>query len=123
APQRARCPRCSSASQLLLRGVTSHDRASSATVPHLPDTGQSARTTWLLANREISRFPIKKRTIAVGTQVPPRPPHRSVRARLRFYGGDEAIPPVGGLLTHRWHPSALSKTHSDGAPDAQAEAT
>src|SRR6516165_7757388 len=27
-----------------------------------------------------------------------------------------------GLLTHRWHPSALSKPHSDGAPDAQAEA-
>jgi hypothetical protein len=28
-----------------------------------------------------------------------------------------------GLLTHRWHQSALSKTHSDRAPDAQAEAT
>jgi hypothetical protein len=41
---------------------------------------------------------------------------------LRCYGGDEGKTPIGGLLTHRWHPSALSKT-SDGAPDAQAEAT
>jgi len=42
APQRARYPLCSSASQLLWRSETSHDRASSATVPHLPDTDQSS---------------------------------------------------------------------------------
>src|SRR5262245_26777758 len=37
----------------------------------------------LLVDREISRVPHKKRTIAVGTQVTPRPPRRSVRALLR----------------------------------------
>src|SRR5271154_1549622 len=31
---------CSSASQLLWRGQTSHDRRSSATAPHLPDADQ-----------------------------------------------------------------------------------
>src|SRR6266704_772396 len=38
APQRI-APRCSPASQLLRRGLTSHPRASSATAPHLPDAG------------------------------------------------------------------------------------
>src|SRR5229473_486399 len=37
-PQRI-APRCSPASQLLRRGLTSHARASSATAPHLPDAG------------------------------------------------------------------------------------
>src|SRR5207245_5579944 len=32
---------CSSASQLLLRSLTSHVRSSSATAPRLPDAGQS----------------------------------------------------------------------------------
>ena len=41
APQRA-SPRCSSASQLLWRSVTSHGRTSSATAPHLPDADQSS---------------------------------------------------------------------------------
>jgi hypothetical protein len=36
-------PRCSPASQLLRRGLTSHARASSATVPHLPDAGLGGR--------------------------------------------------------------------------------
>jgi hypothetical protein len=53
---------CSSASQLLWEGQTSHDRASSATAPRLPDADQSRmRKQNLLANREISRFPHKER--------------------------------------------------------------
>ena len=36
-------PRCSPASQLLRRGLTSHARASSATAPHLPDAGLGGR--------------------------------------------------------------------------------
>ncbi len=42
APQRI-APRCSPASQLLRRGLTSHARASSATAPHLPDAGLGGR--------------------------------------------------------------------------------
>src|SRR6266511_3361421 len=42
APRRI-APRCSPASQLLRRGLTSHARASSATAPHLPDAGLGGR--------------------------------------------------------------------------------
>src|SRR6266581_2270636 len=42
APRRI-APPCSSASQLLWRGLTSHARASSATAPHLPDAGLGGR--------------------------------------------------------------------------------
>src|SRR5207247_7740413 len=41
---------CSSASQLLWRGQTSHDRASSATAPRLPDADQRSTCT-LTASR------------------------------------------------------------------------
>src|SRR6266404_5230065 len=51
---------CSSASQLLWRGQTSHDRTSSATAPRLPDADQ-CRTHVALADHEISRFPSKER--------------------------------------------------------------
>src|SRR5215468_164034 len=37
---------CSAASLLLWRSLTSHARASSASVPHLPDAGQSALSLW-----------------------------------------------------------------------------
>ena len=40
----AGCPLCSSASQLLWRSLTSHDRASSATAPRLPDADQCSTT-------------------------------------------------------------------------------
>src|SRR5438874_6252561 len=49
---------CSSASQLLLRSLTSHVRSSSATAPRLPDAGQSGAPQ--LARRGISRFPSKE---------------------------------------------------------------
>src|SRR5262249_3996919 len=72
APQRTRCPPCSSASRLLWRSVTSHDRASSATAPHLPDTDQSSTPLLgLLVDREISRFPHKKRTHMPGSSTTP----------------------------------------------------
>ncbi len=55
APQRARPP-CSSVSPLLWRSVTSHDRASSATAPHLSDTDHSSTPfTRVVGRREISR--------------------------------------------------------------------
>src|SRR5262249_39612385 len=49
---------CSSASLLLLRGLTSHDRASSATAPRLPDADQCRRPP--PASRGTSRFPCKE---------------------------------------------------------------
>src|SRR5262245_43286392 len=35
---------------------------------------------------------------------------------IKILWGRRGKSPVGGLLMHRWHPSALLKTHSDGAP-------
>src|SRR5205807_6651310 len=51
---------CSSASQLLWRGQTSHDRTSSATLLASP-TRTSAARMLALADHEISRFPSKER--------------------------------------------------------------
>ena len=48
---------CSAASLLLWRSLTSHARASSATVPHLPDAGQSALQP--VAGHEISQVPTR----------------------------------------------------------------
>src|SRR6202035_3045492 len=63
---------CSSASQLLWRGQTSHDRTSSATAPRLPDTDQRY-THVALADHEISRFPSKERPhMPVSTTTPGR---------------------------------------------------
>ena len=78
---------CSSASQLLWRGQTSHDRASSATAPRLPDADQSRRVTYLLANHEISRFPFKERPhMPRSTTTPGRPGTRvSVPFRVAFH--------------------------------------
>src|SRR3954464_5320494 len=51
--------RCSPASPLLWRGLTSPVRASSATAPRLPDADQTARGP--VVGREISRFPCPER--------------------------------------------------------------
>lgn len=48
---------CSAASLLLWRSLTSHARASSASVPHLPDAGQSALQP--VAGHETSQVPTR----------------------------------------------------------------
>src|SRR5262249_34999157 len=60
---------CSSASQLLLRSLTSHVRSSSATAPRLPDAGQSGAPQ--LARRGISRFPSKELLHMPGSSTTP----------------------------------------------------
>src|SRR5256884_4151994 len=78
---------CSSASQLLLRSLTSHLRSSSATAPRLPDAGQSGAPR--LARRGISRFPSKELLHMPGSSTTPgrsdlamvRPKRVAFRAR------------------------------------------
>src|SRR5215472_147074 len=60
---------CSSASQLLLRSLTSHVRSSSATTPRLPDAGQSGAPR--SARRGISRFPSKELLHMPGSSTTP----------------------------------------------------
>src|SRR5215471_7853364 len=55
-------PLCSPASQLLWRGATSRVRASSATVPHLPDADRRTLQTQHIAStarHEISQVPMR----------------------------------------------------------------
>src|SRR5262249_45796253 len=78
---------CSSASQLLLRSLTSHVRSSSATTPRLPDAGQSGAPR--SARRGISRFPSKELLHMPGSSTTPgrsdlamvRPKRVAFRAR------------------------------------------
>src|SRR5262249_41172472 len=78
---------CSSASQLLLRSLTSHVCSSSATAPHLPDAGRSGAPR--LARRGISRFPSKELLHMPGSSTTPgrsdlamvRPKRVAFRAR------------------------------------------
>src|SRR5262249_44005702 len=78
---------CSSASQLLLRSLTSHVRSSSATAPRLPDAGQSGAPQ--LARLGISRFPSKELLHMPGSSTTPgrsdlamvRPKRVAFRAR------------------------------------------
>src|SRR5215468_1620310 len=58
-----------SASQLLLRSLTSHVRSSSATAPRLPDAGPSGAPQ--LARRGISRFPSKELLHMPGSSTTP----------------------------------------------------
>jgi hypothetical protein len=51
-------PLCSSASQLLWQGQTSHARTSSATAPHLPDADHPSHAT-LTARHETSQLPMR----------------------------------------------------------------
>src|SRR5262245_26019913 len=60
---------CSSASQLLLRSLTSHVRSSSATAPRLPDAGQSSAPQ--LARRGISRFRSQELLYMPGSSTTP----------------------------------------------------
>src|SRR5690606_23518769 len=46
---------CSQASSLLWRNQTPHDRASSATVPHLPDADQHGKPCWPITRPPGSR--------------------------------------------------------------------
>src|SRR2546430_11039855 len=77
---------CSSASQLLLRSLTSHVRSSSATAPRLPDAGSGAPR---LARHGISRFPSKELLHMPGSSTTPgrsdlamvRPKRVAFRAR------------------------------------------
>src|SRR5260221_6453993 len=79
---------CSSASQLLWRGQTSHDRTSSATAPRLPDTDQCYKHV-ALADHEISRFPSKER--------PHMPVSKTTPGRL----GARTIAPIRVAFRHR----------------------
>src|SRR3954451_2394723 len=78
--------RCSPASPLLWRGLTSPVRASSATAPRLPDADQTARGP--VVGREISRFPCPERARMPGSlTTPDRPGARAGaldRMALRF---------------------------------------
>ena len=64
--------RCSPASPLLWRGLTSPVRASSATAPRLPDADQTARGP--VVGREISRFPCQERACMPGSLTTPDRP-------------------------------------------------
>jgi len=65
AARRAR--RCSGRSLVLRTRPTSHDRASSATAPCLPDADQTA--CWPVVSHEISRFPHRERAHMPGSQT------------------------------------------------------
>ena len=62
-------PLCSSASQLLWRGLTSPARSSSATAPRLPDADRRRAPPRI--GREISRFPCKERPHMPGSATTP----------------------------------------------------
>src|SRR5207302_10930526 len=111
---------CSSASQLLLRSLTSHVRSSSATAPRLPDAGQSSAPQ--LARRGISRFPSKELLHMPGSSTTSgrsdlamvRPKRVAFRARnsvgargLVFAAHCLACPP---LPTLRRRPFGLKRT-------------
>jgi len=80
--------RCSPASPLLWRGLTSPVRASSATAPRLPDADQTARGP--VVGREISRFPCPERACMPGSlTTPDRPGARAgALARVAFRFGN-----------------------------------
>src|SRR5438132_753206 len=112
---------CSSASQLLLRSLTSHVRSSSATAPRLPDAGQSGAPQ--LARRGISRFPSKELLHMPGSSTTPgrsdlalvgvwfasilrAPRHLSNGTALSRACGLDCAPPLGGVSTT---PGALAR--------------
>src|SRR5215210_6465050 len=80
--------RCSPASPLLWRGLTSPVRASSATAPRRPDADQTARGP--VVGREISRFPCQERACMPGSlTTPDRPGARAgALARVAFRFGN-----------------------------------
>src|SRR5215472_10497399 len=78
---------CSAASLLLWRSLTSHARASSASVPHLPDAGQSALSLW--------------------------PDMRPLRFRRVPFGRDGAFDPGGATASRMAMPHMLPSTGSE----------
>src|SRR5262249_37392299 len=78
---------CSAASLLLWRSLTSHARASSASVPHLPDAGQSALSLW--------------------------PDMRPLRFRRVPFGRDGAFDPDGATASRMAMPHMLPSTGSE----------
>ena len=65
-------PDLGAAQRTLCRSQTSLDRASAATVPHLPAADHPI-PTGPMANPEISRFPCKERPYMPGSQTTPGP--------------------------------------------------
>src|SRR4051794_6402224 len=80
--------RCSPASPLLWRGLTSPVRASPATTPRLPGADQTALRP--VVGREISRFPCPERACMLGSlTTPDRPGARAgALARVAFRFGN-----------------------------------
>src|SRR5262249_37237776 len=85
-------PPCSSASQLLLRGLTSRARASSATAPRLPDADRRPQTERSNASLPVPRD--KERLHMPGSSTTPG--HMSARAvapiRVAFHTCDSVGP-------------------------------
>src|ERR1700760_262833 len=73
--------RCSSASLLLLPGLTSRVRASAASAPRLPAADQHRSAS--LAGHETSRFPCKERLHMPGSPTTPGRPGTRARAPVR----------------------------------------
>src|SRR3954467_11196457 len=94
--------RCSPASPLLWRGLTSPVRASSATAPRLPDADQTARGP--VVGREISRFPCQERACMPGSlTTPDRPGARAgALARVAFRFGNSVGIRNHGTVAARW---------------------
>src|SRR6202043_1309136 len=94
---------CSSASQLLWRGQTSHDRTSSATAPRLPDTDQCS-THVALADHEISRFPSKELLhMPVSTTTPGRLGARTIAPiRIAFRQRNDVGTQDEGTIAAQW---------------------
>src|SRR5271169_2210055 len=99
---------CSSASQLLWRGQTSHDRTSSATAPRLPDADQRS-THAALADHEISRFPSKERPhMPVSTTTPGRLGARAIAPiRVAFRQQNDVGTQDEGTFAAQWLAYAL----------------
>src|SRR5258708_8505745 len=72
---------CSAASLLLWRSLTSHARASSASVPHLPDADQSALQP--VAGHEISQVPTRSFSDVMWPSTPAE--RRLLAKRYRTY--------------------------------------
>ena len=111
--------RCSPASPLLWRGLTSPVRASSATAPRLPDADQTARGP--VVGREISRFPCQERACMPGSlTTPDRPGARAAISPTPPLGATPAGQPRSSTArrvgTGRWRAcNQACRTNSEAA--------
>src|SRR3954449_6579249 len=94
--------RCSPASPLLWRGLTSPVRASSAPAPRLPDADQTARGP--VVGREISRFPCQERACMPGSLTTPDRPGARAGAldRVAFRFGNSVGIRNHGTFAAQW---------------------